>query len=195
MITHRNNRAIRFCRQIGNYLSLRTVVQGSWTGLLGVLISVLVLSQSALAETKEISQTVTSYPGQAFKDLMQQAEALAANLIQQAFVENPAVTQVTVKVAGERTGQEAPLLFASVSRADWERDPRVQTWTTYFNHSSVYLLGFRSTQPAQSAQSSTPGVYAPGIAPPAIGAPGSSAGQPYRRAKPISEDDPAYRDD
>src|SRR3712207_2946254 len=89
--------------------------------LLTFMINLSGLSQPAFAEMKQITHTLNSHHDQTFSELMQEAQSQARSFIEQAFAENSAVTAVTVKINGERNGQESPLLFSTVSRADWQR--------------------------------------------------------------------------
>lgn len=104
------------------------------------------ISQSnQTAETKQIDFTLRSQSDQTFSALMQQAEVQATSLIKQAFAESPSITEVSVRILGERDGQQAPLLSSRVSRLNWQRQPRIQQWTKYFG-SSAMLLNFSKPQ-------------------------------------------------
>lgn len=145
-----------------------------WTKILlmGVITALSCLKvTSAQAETKSLDFTLSSNGNQTFITLMQQAESLASNLIEQGFAEKSSVTEVFVTIIGERNGQQVPLLFSKVSRSDWQTEPKVQRWTRY-SAKAAALLGFNEMQ--------------------------SQPTSPRRGSltfKPKREDDPAFRDD
>lgn len=120
-------------------------------------------SSNQIAETKEMALTIVPETKQTFAALMQQAESMATNAIEQEFAQNSQTTEITVSILGERNGQEAPLLLTKVSRADWQKQPQLAQWTQHFNSSAV-LLGFSKPQrqqptagsPANTSRSSTP---------------------------------------
>ncbi len=97
------------------------------------------------AESKQITYTLSSQSDRSYKALTQQAESLAEKLIEQAFAQNPQLTEVAVSIIGERNGQEVPLLAAKVSRTNWQANPQIQAWMQYFSASAV-LLGFNQVQ-------------------------------------------------
>ncbi len=109
----------------------------SWALLLSCLLGV---ATPAQAEVRELTSTLGGEGQPSYQEFLQQAERQAEQLIQQGFAES-AVTQVSVKVLGERDGTVAPLLSLTVSRANWQQQPQVQTWATYFRGATV-LLGF-----------------------------------------------------
>ncbi|OLP18126.1 hypothetical protein BST81_13995 [Leptolyngbya sp. 'hensonii'] len=102
--------------------------------------------QPVQAETRQVNLTLTSGGYANFADLRQQAEAMAADSIQQFFLQNPAADEVSVKITGEHNGTEVPLLFLTVSRSNWKQTPSIQAWARYFS-SSEKLLGFIKPQP------------------------------------------------
>lgn len=95
----------------------------------------------AKAEARFFNLTLSSDVSQTFDSLVQQAESLASQSIKQGFAEQPSIQKVLVTVTGERNGQEVPLLFTKVSRLEWQAEPKIQRWTTYFGRAAV-LLGF-----------------------------------------------------
>lgn len=176
--------------------------QSKWVGVwlaIGLLMAAIGLSgfnQSALAAPKQVNYTLNVVPGQTFTELMQQAQAQARSLIDQAF-SDASITTVRVNILGERNGQEAPLLQSTVSRTDWQRNPNLAKWTTYFGTSSVVLLGFTPPRGAPAASSPTPAQ--PSIAPPTpaiapAAQPNPTLPNPPSRRRQI-EDDPGFRDD
>jgi methionine-rich copper-binding protein CopC len=133
-------------------------------GIVSTLSSSQVLAQPVVVATKQIKYTFNSQSPQTvetlqtnftlkadsyqtFLALIQQAEFLATSFIKQGFAQNPSLKRISVKISGERNGQEAPLLFSEVSRSNWQKQPNIQNWTKSFKTSAV-LLGF-SKAPSQ----------------------------------------------
>ena len=98
----------------------------------------------AWAEDKQISYTLNADNG-SYQALIEQAEAWAGKLIDQAFTQNSSLTEVAVSIIGDRNGQYVPLLTAKVSRANWQKNPQTRSWTQYYSSSAV-LLGFKQVQ-------------------------------------------------
>jgi hypothetical protein len=149
--------------------------QLTWTKILMNLGAITALScvnaTSVRAETKSFDFTLSSNGNQTFATLVQQAESLASNSIEQGFAEKSSVTEVSVTIVGEHNGQQVPLLFSKVSRSDWHTEPKIQRWTRYFIKAAA-LLGLNKPQ----SQANLPRKSAPTF-------------------KPRIEDDPAFRDD
>ena len=163
------------------------------TGAIGLLC----IAHPAIAEGKQVSQTIHSdSSSQVFSELMQQAQAQARSLIEQAFAD-PTTNSVSVKIMGERNGQEAPLLFTNVSRTDWQRDPRLDRWTKYFTGPSAVLLGYLQPKTAPTSDVSDP--VAPGNrgnSIPGLSIPPQSVQPEVVPIQPRGiEDDPGFRDD
>jgi hypothetical protein len=120
-------------------------------------------------QSKQINFTLHITRTQSFAELMQQAELTATKLTQQGFTENSRLHEMSVRIFGERNGQEAPLLFTKVSRFDWQKQPRIQNWSQYFTSSAI-LLGLLGTekQPSSPSTSTTPTFRSPN---PSISAP------------------------
>lgn len=153
---------------LGSFSVLILPFTGATVGLLTV--------QPVRAETKQIELTVEAQGDQNFNNLVRKAEALMLDAIQQAFIKDSTITQVSVKVLGERNGQASPLLFLQVSRTDWQKQPDLQSWTKYFD-GARFLLGFSKLESTVAARSS-------GVSSAAIRAPGQG-----------QEGDPGFRDD
>ena len=131
----------------------------------------------SLAETKESYLTLNSDDSQSYANLVQQAEELAKQSIAREFLENPAVTQVTVIITADRSRQRVPVLRSRVSRSQWQKDSRIEQWTRYFADSKL-LLGFIDPN-------ISPANYGPSQR---INVPGPS--------RPVSrQNDPGFRDD
>ena len=168
-------------------------------------------------QSKQVDFTVNITRPQSFAELMQQAEIIAANLTRLGFKENAGLREMSVRIFGERNGQEAPLLFAKVTRFDWQKQPRIQNWSQYFTSSGV-LLGLLEAEKQPSAPkptaptfrpstpptSSTPSISAPPVpipAPPVV-KPSGNTPQPPSNLPPVNsrpggasleEEDPGYR--
>ncbi len=106
------------------------------------------LNFPAFAETKILNISLKTDENRSFTNLIQQAELTATNLINQEFERKLKVTEVGIIVSGERNGQEVPLLSTKVSRANWQAEPKIQSWTNYFTKAAI-LLGFNSPQKTQ----------------------------------------------
>ena len=115
-------------------------------GSLGALVALsMALSTPAWAEPKQISILLSSQGNQDFETLIDQAELMASNFIQQVFAESPEITEVSITIVGEHNGQQVPLLSSNVSRSNWQTKPNVQVWSRYFG-SAQSLLGFVKPQ-------------------------------------------------
>jgi hypothetical protein len=88
-----------------------------------------------------LKQTLRSDGNQTFETLIQQAEIVSNQLIEQAFAGDSTITEVSVEIFGERNGQEALMLLSKVSRSNWQRQPMIRQWSKRFSVSQ-YLLGF-----------------------------------------------------
>lgn len=134
-------------------------------GAVSILSSLGMFAPPAWAETKQIDFTLSSQSNQTFAVLMQQAKFLATSFIEQGFAESPGITEISVSILGERNGQQARLLFSTVSRSDWQRQPKIQEWTRYFG-SSASLLGFKKPQVQQFASPASEGTFVQQSTPP-----------------------------
>lgn len=142
-----------------------------WSTLL-VLSSLVSTLSSASAELVERNLILNSDGSQSFEALLQQAQNLAKDSIEQEFTENSEVTAISILVLGEHQGQIVPLLRSQVSRSGWQQDSRIYRWTRYFTSNSRVLLGFN-----QPSAPPTPQV------------------DPAEERRRRRENDPAYRDD
>lgn len=127
-----------------------------------------IFTAPAVAEIKRIEYTLRSQPNQTFTTLMQEAESLASNLVEQGFAENN-VTEVSVNILGERHGQQVPLLSSRVARADWQKQPGIQQWTRYFRTSAVLLGFYKPEEPNQSPISAFPNSTSESVSNPTSG--------------------------
>ncbi len=99
----------------------------------------------AFAETKFINISLKTGANQSFNNLMQQAESIAINSINQEFNRLSKVTEVGVIVSCDRNGQVVPILSSKVSRTNWQAQPSIESWTKYFTKAEI-LLGFNLPQ-------------------------------------------------
>ncbi len=143
-------------------------------GTILILSSLVTTISSVWAEIKEQNFILNSDGTKSFETLIQSAQNLAKESIEQQFTHNPALTEVSITILSEHNGQIVPLLHSKVSRSQWQRDSRIYRWTKYFGSSGV-LLGFYGPS-ASSTPQVTPG----------------SVITPSRVRK---EDEPGFRDD
>lgn len=126
----------------------RWIRQGAFS-ILSSLLAITCLSNAlstpASAETKQFNFILSSCCNQSFAEFIEQAESLASESINRAFAENSQMTAVSVKVVGERNGQEAQVISATVSRSNWQKQPKIQLWTQYLRNAGL-LLGFIQLQ-------------------------------------------------
>ncbi|PSB17200.1 hypothetical protein C7B65_19430 [Phormidesmis priestleyi ULC007] len=115
--------------------------------LMGMLLSSFVAP--AYAETKQLDYTLTSAANQSFSGLIEQAELLAERLAKQGFA-NPSTTVVEMRILAEREGLTAPILYVRVTRAEWQKQPKLRAIT--YLRGVDRLLGF-------SPQNSQPPVF------------------------------------
>jgi hypothetical protein len=130
------------------------------------------LIASSNAAIKEFDRTVMA-EAKPYQTLVQEAEGLARQLIQQALQDGQVET-IVVRIVGDRFGEVAPLLTIRVSRAEWQAQPNIQQWARYGGRSSMQLLGYLEPQaPSEGfgAIAATPEVApmsdAPDVSPPA----------------------------
>ena len=115
----------------------------NWWVICGIAVF-LPFNYPAFAETKFVNITL-KVEAQKFNTLMQQAESIAINLIDQEFNRVSKITEVGIIVSCDRNGQEVPILSSRVSRTDWQAQPTIASWTKYFTKAEI-LLGFNLPQ-------------------------------------------------
>jgi hypothetical protein len=108
------------------------------------------IAPAVLAEELQLDYTLSSQGSRSYEVLVQQAEQMADRSVRQSF-SDAAVTQVSLRILGEHNGSEVPVLYVTVSRADWEANPVIQTQARYFGRPSAVLLGFTQPQAIQTA--------------------------------------------
>ncbi|MGB7439451.1 MAG: hypothetical protein WA919_00150 [Coleofasciculaceae cyanobacterium] len=118
--------------------------------IISTSVTLLITTSPASAQIRQIDITLNSSASQTFTSLIEQAEFLAKSAIDQEFAQDKSLQEVSVTIVGERNGQLVPLLITKVSRSEWQKEPKVQTWVRYLADSEV-LLGFREPLVTQSA--------------------------------------------
>jgi hypothetical protein len=118
---------------------------------------------SSTGAVKEIDRVINS-DAQTYQALVQQAEVLATQIINQEL-QNPQVETVVVRVSGDRYGNVAMLLIARVTRPEWQAKPNIRDWSKYAGQYSKQLLGYLNPPPAPTAVyvPSAPGGNAPSV--------------------------------
>ncbi|MFY7805003.1 MAG: hypothetical protein ACOVQ7_16415 [Limnoraphis robusta] len=117
-------------------------------------------SSIAVGEVNERHFTIDAN-SPSYNVLVQKAETLAKQSIEQAFKENSTLEAITIMILGERGGQTVPILRTRVTRSQWQANSDVSEWTRYFPPSQS-LLGYRNNTPTQSSSRSV----SPGRTPP-----------------------------
>ncbi|MDY7023935.1 MAG: hypothetical protein SWJ54_21745 [Cyanobacteriota bacterium] len=111
-------------------------------------------SAVAVAEVQERNLTIDA-SSSSYSVLVQRAEALAKQSINQAFQENSTLESITIMISGERRGRVAPLLRTRVTRRQWQENQDVSEWTRYFVPAES-LLGYNDAPPTPAPSRSTP---------------------------------------
>ncbi len=112
-------------------------------------------SSIAVARVNERHFTIDANTS-SYQVLVQRAEILTKQSIEQAFQENSTLEAITIIILGERAGQTVPILRTRVTRSQWQANTNISEWTRYFPPSQS-LLGYRNnTPPTQSASRSAP---------------------------------------
>ena len=149
---------------------------------------------------------IESNGNNSYNMLVQNAENLAQNRINQEFDNNPEITEISLTILGERRSQIVPVLRSTVSRREWENNPKIDNFTRYFADAK-FLLRFEDNSNISDSQPQVPNSFPKIPAPPAPSSDSlPTAPQPQRkspRRKPLStsprfptnEDDPTIIDD
>ena len=162
---------------------------------------------SSNTAVKEFDRTLMA-EAKSYQALVQEAEGLAVQLIQQALQDHQ-VASIVVRVVGDRFGEVAPILTVRVTRAEWQTQPNVPAWARYGGRSSMQLLGYLEPKPQSSegaiatAPAVVPQAEASSSAAPAPVSGPARAVQPRSRVMPGQESpipgripesgDPGYR--
>lgn len=108
---------------------------GSW------ITNELLIPQIAQADTARITLSLESQPNETYETLLSRAEAVVQAAVKGNFEQNGEIGYVTVTVTAENSGATAPLISLEVSRTQWQKNPDIQRWGTYFQ-TARSLLGF-----------------------------------------------------
>ncbi|MGB3512559.1 MAG: hypothetical protein WBA93_25650 [Microcoleaceae cyanobacterium] len=119
-----------------------------WSTIL-ILLSLITTKSIVLAETKITSLSIDSNDNNSYKILVERAERLVKNTINQEFENNPEITEITVTILGEKESQIVPVLRIKVSRSEWQKNPDIDEFTRYFADAK-YLLKFQDKNTATS---------------------------------------------
>ena len=124
----------------------------NWTVLgISLALSWGAIAPAASAQTGQLDYTLSSQGSGSYEVLVRQAEQTAESLVRQSFIDNPALTEVSVRILGEHNGSEVPVLYVTVARSVWQNNPDIRTQARYFGRSSAVLLGFLQPQAIQTA--------------------------------------------
>ena len=88
-----------------------------WSLIL-ILASLLINKSTVLASTKNTIILIESNGNNSYNMLVQNAENLAQNRINQEFDNNPEITEISLTILGERRSQIVPVLRSTVSRRE-----------------------------------------------------------------------------
>lgn len=99
---------------------------------------ILCMGQFAKAEVAPAIVSIAVHNQVVDRALIVRAEALVEREIQRQFDQSAELSSVEVMVLGDSNGEVAPILTTTVSRAQWAENPRVASWSTYYD--SAYQL-------------------------------------------------------
>ena len=159
---------------------LNPVAIGPWNVGSGLVL----IDQPALANPPSLTLELPIYTLTEQRDLVAQAERMAQAAIAREFQQKPALSMVQVVVLGNRHGNLVPILTVSVTRSQWQQNPRVNAWTQYY--ASGRLLQRPDPQPAEppdslvAAQPANPTQSGqPGTGPRGVGGRGATIDQAW----------------
>ncbi|MDB9311511.1 hypothetical protein PN462_00245 [Spirulina sp. CS-785/01] len=114
-------------------------------GVLGIAVLVtpftiqMVAPPSVSANTARQSIQLYRRGDESYKTLVQRAQIVARAAVQRQFDSDIVITRVQVNVMGKNNGIIAPILRLEVSRPQWQRQPDVNLWSTYYPISASFL--------------------------------------------------------
>jgi hypothetical protein len=153
-----------FLNRFAPFWILRGSLQFTVKILASLILSSAILGISATiakAEPTQITLSIDATLAPTFSDLVNQAEFLAEIEISRLFQADPTLSELEVRVLGERNGQLVSLLSSRVSRDAWQASSNIRQWAQYFPTSSA-LLGYRNSDPVSTRvavrDTSTPSV-------------------------------------
>ncbi len=112
---------------------------------------------TVLASAKNTSLLIDANDNNSYKNLVEQAEILAQNKINQEFLNNPEITEITITILGERRSQIVPVIRSTVSRAEWQKNANIDDFTRYFADAKL-LLKFEDDSDNQAIADTQPPV-------------------------------------
>ena len=127
---------------------------------MSVLLATIAPSVEAKARLVAYQLDIRSNGLTTFESLLEKAESIAQDSANQSFID-PQISEVKINISGEQEGQIVPILFLSVTRENWTRQPSVTVWAKQPGGAKT-LLGFdrstskRSLQPNIISTPSTP---------------------------------------
>lgn len=96
-------------------------------------------NQPAYAEAQDVVINIPIYGQILYSDLTAQAESLVSKAINDRWLQNPDLSMIQVVITGDRDGEIIPILTTTVSRTQWQKNPRVNAWTKYYSASQILL--------------------------------------------------------
>jgi hypothetical protein len=112
-------------------IALTTALALTTTG--GLLATHLAAPPAAVAYTSRLTLFLTRDANESFDVFVQRAEIITRAAVQRSFDADILITDVAITVVGSNQGISMPVLSVDVSRADWQLNPDVQYWATYFS--------------------------------------------------------------
>ncbi|MBW4575913.1 MAG: hypothetical protein KME08_11580 [Aphanothece sp. CMT-3BRIN-NPC111] len=111
-----------------------------------------IAQQTDQASTAQITVPISREANESYESLLNRAEAVSWATTQRRFKQDISVTNVALIVLAENQGFIAPIVSLKVNRQQWQSQPYVQRWATYFPYIES-LLGFQNnvTPPSPSA--------------------------------------------
>lgn len=113
-----------------------------------------IAASAVIANVQEIHQVI-QVEQQSYEALLQQAETLATQLINQSLAQ-PGPELIRVQISGDREGQAVPLLFVRVTRSDWQAQSNLRQWAKFSGGYARQLLGFAPSQSGPIVAASLP---------------------------------------
>lgn len=124
------------------------------TGLIAVSTSQVFIAP-ATAANKQFNYKVEYRNQESFADMVKRAEIKTENAIRREFSRRSGTNQLSIRITGERNGQQAPIMMVSITRSQWRNRPKIKSWGRYYSDSSK-LLGFTNTSQATTPQANQP---------------------------------------
>lgn len=117
--------------------------------------NVAIAPQIAQAETSRLDVSLNRQPNEDYEDLLKRAEAAARAAAQKNFAEQKQVDDLAITIVGHHQGEVAPLLTLGVSRSQWQSNPDVKNWSTYYPNARSLLRFDQDLAESNSNQPNT----------------------------------------